>query len=183
MKGGFSFKGVHSSTFGVYQSPSSRMLIAGKRRELSEPLNSENVIIQDKGYDYRIESISCSYMPSAITGQPIISIPTYEQARRIAKWLDGVGELNFDYEPDKFYTAMLNNAPPLTASLEVALFPLEFLIAPAHAYERIQSNNNLVANKLTVNVGGTMSTPPYITIRNTGTTPITNLLIEKKSYY
>ena len=120
--GGFTFKGIHSSTFGVRETPGDRVLSPLKRRSLIEiPGRSSAVIQEDGGYQSRVESISCSY-----AAQEGISLQ--RQVRLIAGWLDGVGELTYDYEPEMHYNAFLSSAPPTVKALEYATFDLEFTI-------------------------------------------------------
>lgn len=178
MFGGFSFKGVHSSTFGVYQTPESRVLLPQKRRTLIEiPGRSEAFIQEDGGYNSRVESISCSYTPRE--GESL-----QRQVRLIAGWLSGVGELTFDYEPEMHYNAFLSSAPPTVKqmAMQYATFELEFTINHPFAYQtatqlRFDINSG---EPITLNTEGTVSTPIRIVVKNTGDQPIHNLIILSK---
>lgn len=178
MFGGFSFKGVHSSTFGVYQTPESRVLLPQKRRTLIEiPGRSESFIQEDGGYNSRVESISCSYTPRE--GESL-----QRQVRLIAGWLSGVGELTFDYEPEMHYNAFLSSAPPTVKqmAMQYATFELEFTINHPFAYQtatqlRFDINSG---ESITLKTEGTVSTPIRMVVKNTGDRPIHNLIILSK---
>lgn len=178
MIGGFTFKGIHSSTYGVYQTPESRVLLPQKRRTLIEiPGRSEAFIQEDGGYNSRIESISCSYIPKQ--GENL-----QRQVRLIAGWLSGVGELTFDYEPEMHYNAFLSSAPPAVKqmAMQYAEFTLEFTINHPFAYEtakqlRFEKNPG---EPIILATEGTISTPVRLIIKNTGNQPIHNLVILSK---
>lgn len=179
MEGGFTFKGVHSSTYGVYETPESRVLLPQKRRTLIEiPGRSESFIQEDGGYNSRVESISCSYSPRA--GENL-----QRQVRLIAGWLSGVGELTFDYEPEMHYNAFLSSAPPTVKqiAMQYATFDLEFTINHPFAYETAQQlrfEGVEPGVPISFTTDGTVSTPIRLTIKNTGITPIHNLIITQK---
>ena len=181
MDGGFTFKGVHSSIFGVFETPESRVLLPQKRRSLIEiPGRSESYIQEDGGYNSRVESISCSYIPKP--GENL-----QRQVRLIAGWLSGVGELTFDYEPDLHYNAFLSSAPPLVMQLamQYATFELEFTINHPFAYETAQQLQFTVTQpdqEIGLVIDGTMSTPVRFIIKNTSVETINNIFISQKIY-
>ena len=178
MNGGFTFKGVHSSTFGVFETPESRMLLPQKRRTLIEiPGRSEAFIQEDGGYNSRIESISCSYIPKE--GESL-----QRQVRLIAGWLSGIGELTFDYEPEMHYNAFLSSAPPTTKqmAMQYATFDLEFTINHPFAYETAEQLRFEIesGDTVTLETRGTVETPIRMVITNTGAEPIHNLIVVSK---
>lgn len=178
MLGGFTFKGIHSSTYGVYQTPESRVLLPEKRRTLIEiPGRSEAFIQEDGGYNSRVESISCSYIPK---GDESLQ----RQVRLIAGWLSGVGELTFDYEPEMHYNAFLSSAPPTTKqmAMQYAEFILEFTMNHPFAYETAKQLRFEVTpgEPIILDTEGTVATPVRLIIKNTGTEPIHNLVIRSK---
>ncbi len=175
MIGGFTFKGIHSSVYGVYETPESRVLLPQKRRTLIEiPGRSEAFIQEDGGYNSRIESISCSYTPRE--GENL-----QRQVRLIAGWLSGVGELTFDYEPEMHYNAFLSSAPPTTKqmAMQYAEFSLEFTMNHPFAFETAQQVTYEVdpGDPIILETEGTISTPVRLVIRNDGDEPIHNLVI------
>ncbi len=174
--GGFTFKGIHSSMFGVRETPGDRVLSPLKRRSLIEiPGRLSAVIQEDGGYQSRVESITCSY-----AAQEGVSLQ--RQVRLIAGWLDGVGELTFDYEPEMHYNAFLSSAPPTVKALEYATFDLEFTINHPFAYETAQQLvfDIVSGEEFSIETQGTVKTPIRLLIKNTGTKPIKNLVITSK---
>jgi predicted phage tail component-like protein len=173
--GGFTFKGIHSSEFGVRQTPNSRVLSPQKKRTMLEIPGRSTVIVQeDGGYELRVERITCSYVKQE-------GVSLQRQVRKIAGWLDGIGELTFDYEPEMHYQAFLSSAPPTVKNLEYATFELEFTINHPFAY---QSSQNMIfdlensGESFSITTDGTVKTPAILTIKNVGDQPITNLFIK-----
>jgi predicted phage tail component-like protein len=176
MDGGFTFKGKHSSIFGVFETPENRVLSPLKRRTLiTIPGRHVAFVQEDGGYEPRVESIVCSY-----AAQPGVNLQ--RQVRLIAGWLDGVGELTFDYEPEMHYNAFLSAAPPTVKNLQYAQFTLEFTINHPFAYETAISKVFTVTNDKPVQITaqGTVETPVRIIIKNTGKTQVKNLVITRK---
>lgn len=173
MLGGFTFKGVHSSVYGVRETPSSRVLSPRKRRSLIEiPGRSSSFIQEDGGYEARQESILCSYAAQE-------GVDLQMQVRRIAGWLDGIGELTFDYEPTMHYNAFLASAPPTVKMLELAQFTLDFTITHPFAYEAAVQQKQFIGTNKTVQVitDGTTKTPFRLIIKNVTNKKITSIKI------
>lgn len=177
MRGGFTFKGIHSSVYGVRETPDSRILSPLKRRSLIQiPGRSVQIIQEDGGYEPRVESIICSY--ALRPGENI-----YQQARLIAAWLDGVGELTFDYEPTLHYNAYLSSPPPTVKMLEFLTFSLEFTMVHPFAYETAQQQNDTLGTgqyTVELEVEGTVETPVIIKITNLTNKALTDLKIYHK---
>lgn len=176
MDGGFTFKGVHSSTYGVFETPGDRVLSPRKRRNLIEiPGRNTAFVQEDGGYDSRTESIICSY-----AAQPGVSLQ--RQVRMIAGWLNGIGELTYDYEPEMHYNAFLSSAPPTVKHLQYSQFTLTFTINHPFAYETAISENFNVTDgsPLIIEAQGTIETPVRIIIKNAGTKTINNLTINRR---
>lgn len=175
--GGFSFKGIHSSTYGVRETPESRILSPQKRRTLLDiPGRSSAVVVEDGGYSARVEGIKCSY-----AAQQDVSLQ--RQVRLIAAWLDGIGELVFDYEPAMRYNAFVSSSPPTVKMLEYATFDVTFTINHPFAYEAAQEIEISVTNAqvIPITIGGTVKTPAYIILKNTGAQSITNIVVSLTS--
>lgn len=186
MLGGFTFKGIHSSVYGVRETPTSTALSPLKRRSLIEiPGRSNSFIQEDGGYETNKISLLCTYVPDDPYS---VSANTHRQVRKIAGWLDGVGELTLDYEPGLHYNAYLSSPPPTTVLLEYASFTLDFTISHPFAYESaIEKEATMgvsllgqVANKMMIVTAGTTKTPVKIIIRNITREPITHLKITHK---
>lgn len=174
MRGGFTFKNVHSSVYGIKETPTNRILSPLKRRSLiSIPGRSRAIIQEDGGYDSRVESILCSYAKQD-------GVDIHKQVRRIAGWLDGIGELTFDYEPTLHYNAFLSSEVPTVTMLEFAQFELQFTINHPFAYETaIQQLETIsalnVLNDIEIMTEGTVETPVRIIIKNQTNQTITDL--------
>lgn len=176
MLGGFTFKGVHSSVYGVRETPSSRVLSPRKRRSLIEiPGRSNSFIQEDGGYEARNESILCSYARQE-------GVDLQLQVRLIAGWLDGVGELTFDYEPNMHYNAYLSSPPPTVKMLEFAEFTLDFTITHPFAYETAVQQRQFIGTNKTVQLitNGTTKTPFRLIIKNVTNKKITSIKIIHK---
>lgn len=176
MLGGFTFKGTHSSVYGVRETPSSRVLSPLKRRSLIEiPGRSNSFIQEDGGYESRKESILCSYAKQE-------GVDLQLQVRLIAGWLDGVGELTFDYEPTMHYNAYLSSPPPTVKMLEFAQFTLDFTITHPFAYETAVQQKQFIGTNKTVQLitDGTTKTPFRLIIKNVTDQKITSIKIIHK---
>ena len=176
MLGGFTFKGTHSYVYGVRETPSSRVLSPLKRRNLIEiPGRSTSFIQEDGGYESRQESILCSYAKQE-------GVDLQRQVRLIAGWLDGVGELTFDYEPTMHYNAYLSSPPPTVKMLEFAQFTLDFTITHPFAYEAAVQQKQFIGTNKTVQVitDGTTKTPFRLIIKNVTDKTITSIKIIHK---
>jgi len=176
MLGGFTFKGIHSSVYGVRETPSSRVLSPLKRRSLIEiPGRSKSFIQEDGGYEARHEGIMCSYARQE-------RVDLQLQVRRIAGWLDGIGELTFDYEPTMHYNAYLSSPPPTVKMLEFAQFTLDFTITHPFAYETAIQQEQFIGTSKVVQLvtGGTAKTPFRLIIKNVTDKTITSIKIIHK---
>ena len=165
MRGGFTFNGVHSSTYGVRETPASRILSPLKRRNLiTIPGRSNAYIQEDGGYDPRVESIVCSY------GRQY-GVDIHEQIRKIAGWLTGIGELTFDYEPNLHYMAFVSTPPSVVTMLEFSQFQVEFTMAHPFAYETAIKESKLIGGTpgndvAIIETSGTIETPVKLFIKN-----------------
>ncbi len=171
---GFTFNGIHSSTFNIYCDPASRQLIPERRRSrIIVPGRSGTFSQEDGAFNDRTESFTCWYTRKA-------NSDISRQAREIAAWLAEDGVLCFDHEPDKFYNASFSGAPPLAKHLMYGEFTLTFTYSPPFAYTAPQSVVQMVtkeADTVTVPSKGTAPTPCRIIITNRGDTTIRNLRI------
>lgn len=167
---GFSFRGVHSSKFGIYTVDQSRTILP-PRREGKVVIPGRSGYYDEVGsvYDERVESILCSFVcPEGKT------VP--EVCREIAYWLSGTGRLIFDKEPDKYYLARVSGGPPMAQHLKYGEFTLTWSYNPPFAHgetitQQIADGENVIAYK------GTAETPCVIVLRNASTEKIVNISI------
>jgi len=159
------------------------VLIPQKKRTLIDIPGRHSSVIQETGtYNSRVESILCSYVDPTLLGKAAEKVSLQRQVRLIAGWLNGVGELTFDYEPEMHYNAFLSNAPPLVKHLQYAQFTLEFTCNHPFAYESpqvLRFTNVGDAKSIKITVGGTVETPVRLIIRNTGTSTIKNMILRR----
>jgi len=168
---GFTFRGIHSSRFGICTQDQSRALIPPRREgRLTIPGRSGYYDgILSTVYDERVEEILCGFVkPKDMT------IP--EACREIAYWLSGTGRLIYDKEPDKAYQARLSGAPPMEQHLHYGQFTLTWSCNPPFAVGRtvtlpIQTGRNAVQYR------GTAEAPCVILLRNNSSWNIQNLRI------
>ena len=157
---GFSFRGVHSSAFGIYTQDQSRSILPPPREgKITIPGRSGYYAGMTAGvYDERVETILCSFKcPQGKT------VP--EICREIAYWLSGTGRLHYDKEPDKYYMAHITSGPPMEQHLKYGQFTLTWACNPPFAFGRtvtiqIHSGENPISYK------GTADTPCVAILRN-----------------
>lgn len=179
---GFTFKNIHSSTFNIGVRSDDRSLIPELRK-------NEFVIPGRHGtIDYGLNT----YEKRPITmGLGLLKNTNWEQlrsqARDIAKWLSGKGMLIFDDEPDKAYDAAVYSYVGIEQiqSLPAGLATVTFECQPfAESLEYRQVNIPSITTKpfeVPVQVNGTSESCCIITIKNTGTTNISNITIRRKA--
>lgn len=168
---GFTFRGTHSSTFGIYTQDQSRTILPSRREgKLAIPGRSGYYDGAPQGvYDERVEVVLCSFKcPQGGT------VP--EMCREIAYWLSGTGRLVYDKEPDKYYSAHVSGGPPMAQHLKYGEFTLTWSYNPPFAYGRtvtqpIASGENRVAYR------GTAEAPCVIVLKNLSGADVQNVTI------
>lgn len=174
---GFTYAGLHSSTFGIVCDPKSRIIFPEKRRVITEIAGRSGHHMQTDGtYRARQESFHCYFKkPDNKT--------LAESAREIAVWLSSDGVLQFDNEPDKFYDAYVSGALPQDRHLKYGEFDLMFNYSPPFAYTAIKQVQQVITasgGTIAAVMNGTVDTPVRIIIRNTGNTIIQNMRVSRK---
>lgn len=168
---GFSFRGVHSSKFGIYTKDQSRVLLPPRREgKIIIPGRSGYYdAVKKSTYDERLESILCSFVKPEEKTVP-------EVCREIAYWLSGTGRLIFDNEPDKYYTAKISGGPPMAQHLKYGEFTLTWSYNPPFAFgetitQQIANGENVIDYQ------GTAETPCVIVLKNASASDIVNVSI------
>lgn len=167
---GFSFRGVHSSKFGIYTKDQNRVLVP-PRREGKVVIPGRSGYYDSTGnvYNERVESFVCSFVrPEGKT--------VAEVCREIAYWLSGSGHLILDKEPDKYYIAKLTGSPPVEQHLQHGQFTLSWVCNPPFAFGKtvtqpIHDGENVIDYE------GTAETPCTIVLRNRSSSNIVNVTI------
>ncbi len=157
---GFSFRGVHSSAFGILTQDQSRSILPPPREgKITIPGRSGYYAGMTAGvYDERVEAILCSFKrPQGKT------VP--EMCREIAYWLSGTGRLYYDKEPDKYYMASISGGPPMEQHLKYGQFTLTWVCNPPFAFGRTVTQP-IASGQNRVGYRGTAETPCVIVLKN-----------------
>ncbi len=175
---GFTFNGVHSSTYGIVVDPTQRIIFPEKRRILTDiPGRSGYHAYTDGTYLARQETFHCYFKkPSEIS--------LADAARNIALWLNAENaQLFFDNEPEKYYWAFVVGALPQERHLKYGEFDLTFCYSPPFAYTEAKERKFTIttnSGSISIPVGGTAETPCRIIIKNVGASVINNLRLTRK---
>ena len=165
---GFTFKGIHSSHYGIVYKPESRVLMPTARRNTVVVPGRSGVYSQTDGdYDERIESFVCGFVKRGAT----LSATT---ARQIAGWLSGTGKLVFDEEPHLFYLATIIDAPPLSLHRNYAEFTITYTANPPFA---MSEEKTVTLDETGISYPATVKTPTLLKIRNDNASSISNVHI------
>lgn len=168
---GFTFRGVHSSVFGICSQDQSRSILPpGREEKIVIPGRSGYYGGGGPGvYDERVENLHCSFKcPSGKT------VP--EMCREIAYWLSGEGRLIYDKEPDKHYNARLTGAPPMEQHLKWGSFDLAWTCNPPFALGRTVTQP-LAMGSNPMAYRGTAPAPCLIVLRNLSQTDASTITI------
>lgn len=156
---GFSFRGVHSSVYGICTQDQERAILP--------PGRDERIVIPGRSgyydgppgvYDERVEGLHCSFKCP-----PGKTVP--EMCREIAYWLSGEGRLIYDKEPDKHYNARLTGSPPMEQHLKWGSFDLTWSCNPPFALGRTVTQP-LTMGSNPIAYQGTAPAPCLIVLRN-----------------
>lgn len=168
---GFTFRGIHSSTFGICTQDQSRSIQPPLREgRISIPGRSGYYAGTAVGvYDERMETVLCSFKCP-----PGKTVP--EICREIAYWLSGTGRLSYDKELDKYYTAHITGGAPMEQHLKYGQFTLTWSFNPPFALGKtvtlpVRSGENPIAYQ------GTVDTPCVIVLRNTSKSNVQTVTI------
>lgn len=182
----FTFNGRNSKDFGVYALALDRTLLP--------ELNNYNITIPGKDGVYEVDTQT--YKNRIIPVQlGLLGNYTEEElrtkSREVAYWLSQKGNLIFDDEPDKYYYGRIYNAVNfvqygsndyLSEGFNSATCDINFDLHPmaqsVPLYKISGIGNRNVS--LTVNSSGNKETCGKIVIKNTGSTNITLVNIERK---
>ena len=177
---GFSFNNRHSSEFEIFMKSDDRTLLPAKTQAAYMiPGRDGTYDSSDFDYQNRIITVQIAFFGS---GKDMESLR--KKVRDIAKWLSGQGNLIFDDEPDKAYTAKVTSGISLSQIVRQGQATISFDCQPfAESVQYLTEVKDITKNDdtLTVSVDGTQDAPCIITIKNTGTTNITGITIQRKA--
>jgi predicted phage tail component-like protein len=171
---GFTFNGLHSSSFGIKVKEVMRSLKPG-RRVFRTTIGGRDGsrVFSDGACSNIVIGFDCDFIGKDMAGM----------RDKIAKWLSESGELALDDEPDRAYRADLFSAVPLSHMFYLSEFTLEFDCFPfAESSPRQVSADITGQGQDTVlNVCGTARAPCTIIIKNIGGTIIKDIkLVHRK---
>ncbi|HAN44119.1 MAG TPA: hypothetical protein DCP97_01875 [Ruminococcaceae bacterium] len=167
----FKFRNQSSEDFDIIFRSEDRTILPAKRiNRQTIPGKSGTESIFDDTYDDRIITIACSVFP--VAGSSL-----RERARQIAYWLSQKGELEFSDEPGKFYQAEVESAVSIEQIATLGKFTITFICYPfaMSALNQVNAVITQQSQETVITADGTAKMPCIITIKNTGTTDITDL--------
>ena len=170
------FKGTHSSTYGLFMKSIDRNTLPPlRKREIEIPGRHGTYDFGSNVYDTRIITIQFEVVQNALQN-------LRSSIRQIAAWLSGRGKLVFDDEPDKYYDAKIYQNIPLEQIAYSGIFSVIFECQPFALSEDIEKTATITVNSQSIIIqnNGTVETPCIIELKNTGSTTITQLTITKK---
>jgi len=178
---GFTFRNIHSSTFGIGVRSIDRSLIPELRKnEFTIPGRHGTIDFGLNTYEKRPIQVRIGLLQNADWRA------LRKKAREIASWLSGKGYLIFDDEPDKAYDAAVYNYVGIEQIdlIPAGLLEVTFECQPfAESLEYRQVNVPSITTRpydILANVEGTSETPCIITIKNIGNTNIEGITITRK---
>lgn len=107
-----------------------------------------------------------------------------QKVRDAAYWLSGSGNLVFDDEPEKAYTAKIISAISLEQFVTTGMATVVFRCQPfaqTPNFSQVVKTSTARPTLMTVTSGGTQDTPVRIIINNTGTTTIGSIELQRKA--
>jgi len=176
---GFSFNNRHSSEFEIFMKSDDRTLLPAKTQAAYIiPGRDGTYDSSDFDYQNRIITVQIAFFGS---GNDMESLR--KKVRDIAKWLSGQGNLIFDDEPDKAYTAKVTNGISLSQIVRQGQATVSFDCQPfaeSIEYQTVTKTITATTDDMAVSVSGTQDSYGIITVKNEGTTNITGITIQRK---
>lgn len=121
---GVTFKDIHSSTFGLFAEDIQRPVRATlRKKKLTIPGKHGNYTFPGETYDDKTVKVKFKSIDKTKADARV-------KIREIAAWLNGEGELCFDDEPDKCYTAKIYSEMPLDIQYILSGFEADFECGP-----------------------------------------------------
>lgn len=177
---GFTFNNTHSLVYDICFRSINRELLPQKEQQQYKILGRDGLLaIGDVTYSNRMIEVEISF-----TGITYSLEDLRKRCREIAKWLSVKGSLIFDDEPDKAYQAIIYSNINLEQMVALGSCKLVFECEPfAVTPNYITTVKTINGNNIDtlVEVQGTQETPCIISIKNTGSKPISGLEIIRKA--
>ena len=181
MSYGFTFNNQHSSSFHIVMKSVNRTLLPAKRRDGYAIPGRDGTYYGSDTPDYENRQI---IVRISFRGEAHNLESLRERIRKIAKWLSATsGQLIFDDEPDKAYTASVDSGLNLNQLMTWGECELTFNCQPfaeSIEYQTVTKTITATTDDMAVSVSGTQDSYGIITIKNEGTTNITGITIQRK---
>lgn len=169
---GFKFNNVHSSSVGLYMDTPERIIKPALRtNQYVVPGRSGTLDYGGDTYENIEITVKLAYRADT---------DMRSQQRRAAEFLAMSGQLVFDDEPDKAYTAKVVNAVSLEQVVRTGTMEVTFLCQPfaeSLDYRQIVLTSQALPVSIDPDIWGTQETPCIIRIH--ADTAITNLVITR----
>jgi predicted phage tail component-like protein len=178
---GFSYNGIHGSTYEIVARSVDRVLLPALRsKQLEIPGRHGTYDFGENTYANRIVSVSLEYV-----GESFTELRT--RAREISAWLTGVNgakRLIFDDEPDKYYMAKIYNQMALSNIFKQGKTEAAFECEPfAYSVTLFTDTASVTASgsTLTVSSSGTIDTPFTVILQNNGISAISTFTLTRSA--
>lgn len=175
----FSFDGTHSSDMGLFVRSVDRTLLPAKRVVQYVIPGKSGTYDVDNGYEKR--PIVCEI---GFVGDNRNRAALRIKARQVAQWLAGYGQLVFDDEPDKGYTAEVVSAVSVDEVAATGKASVTFSCQPfAESLQYSLESTGVLSLPASVDVivDGTQKTNPVVYIK--ATSAISDIQISRKNFY
>jgi len=164
MLGGFTYKGIHSSAYGIRCQIDTNSNAFGVSNATVQSIGGTGYYsgYRSNEYDYRAPksiSLTCSFLK-----EDMPDIPVRQRMRQAIGWLTGKGVLSFDIDPGIFYNVYALNSNENLILEEGAAITIEFQLLDSYGYSEAKQLD--FTSVTTIDYPGTLPTEPKIYITN-----------------
>ncbi|MFA9381585.1 MAG: distal tail protein Dit [Acetanaerobacterium sp.] len=174
MTGGFSLNGAHCSEYCISVRRIGRPMKPEKRVTKQRiPGRHGTYDITDNTFENRLISVDCTVNDGGSEALP-------GKLNAISSWVNHGGALEFDSEPGRFYQAEAWSDMALDETLFISEFTIVFECYPLaqSAPHQLDVPISQTGQDISIDTVGSFETPCIIQIKNTGSAPITNIILE-----
>jgi phage-related protein len=160
---GFTFRGIHTNAFPglVVKTVNNPLLAARRIKRISVPVRDGSYLFED-GFENKFLEFRCFLAKGTIKERRI-------QARDIASWLNGTGDLVLDHEDDKTYKVVRTVSDvSLTVDQVVDEFNIAFETEPYQTGRDLHTVSEDDPTTLTVTNNGNTDADTVISVTGTG---------------
>jgi predicted phage tail component-like protein len=178
---GFTYDGIHSSTYGISAKTVTRPLLPTlTARKLTIPGRSGSYDFGDNVFEDRIIEVELRYIGTSFN-------ELRSRARTISAWLSGYSgkkNLIFDDEAAKYYVAKIYSSIGLSNLFTIGECKVQFECEP-FAYSitlrGVTATVTASGEVLTISSSGTVETPPIVALYNDGTSAISTFTLTRET--